>query len=614
MRASSLIIISILCVALVKNTHATDIKNSLLKHASPYLAMHGGDPVAWQEWNRETVDRAKQEGKLLYVSSGYFSCHWCHVMQRESYQNKDIAKLLNENFIPVKIDREINSALDSRLIDFVERTQGRAGWPLNAFITPEGYPLVGMTYVPAENFFEVITNLKTKWKSERTLLEKIAVDATAEIEATTSDNLILQQNSQEQIKLFLTQAKSMADELSGGFGQQNKFPSVPQLSVMLELYKKNKDENLKRFLVLTLERMASQGLYDQLEGGFYRYVIDPAWQVPHFEKMLYDNALLASLYIQSSILFENKYFESIAKQTLDFMLSVFRSAQGGFIASLSAIDDKGIEGGYYLWNREELQKYLSEDEFNVVELVWNLKGAPDLDDGYHLVNVLSLGEAGKTLGYGNLKTEKLFASAKFKMRNLRNKRKLLKDEKILAGWNGLTLSAFSQAAKMYKSAKYAEAARSLKKFIYQAMWHNNELIIGTKNSKSFGKAELKDYSYVIKGLSDWLEYETSANDQAWLNSLIELAWDQFYTKQGWILSKDSLLKYKQHTTVVIDDVLPSQSAMLINSTFKISQDSRLLKQAKEALTLTQAELSEQPFWYVSHIFTLHTYQKEIKSQ
>ena len=179
---NKLLLILFLTVSL--NANAITIENRLKNHASPYLSMHGDDPVAWQEWNKESVNRAKKEGKLIFVSSGYFSCHWCHVMQRESYKNTNVAKILNTHFIPVKVDREINSALDSRLIDFVERTQGHAGWPLNVFITPDGYPLVGMTYAPKDNFIKVLNNLIMRWRNEKTHLKQIAINATNDISAS----------------------------------------------------------------------------------------------------------------------------------------------------------------------------------------------------------------------------------------------------------------------------------------------------------------------------------------------------------------------------------------------------------------------------------------------
>ncbi len=356
-------LLTVLTLILSFSVQAKTLQNVLKQHASPYLAMHGNDPVAWQEWNKETVNRAKKEGKLIYVSSGYFSCHWCHVMQRETYQNKHIAKILNTYFIPVKVDREINSALDSRLIDFVERTQGQAGWPLNVFITPDGYPLVGMTYVPTKNFKEILNTLKVKWKEEKSLLENIAKQATNELStaAVESSDKIQAGLGKEYIQRFLSHANTMTDTMSGGFGQQNKFPLVPQLMVMLTTYENKPEKELKQFLLLTLNKMATQGLNDHLGGGFFRYAVDPLWQIPHFEKMLYDNALLASLYIDAARIFNNEKFALVAKDTLDFMLEVFRSQQGAYIASLSAIDNKGVEGGYYLWQYNELKAILNKN-------------------------------------------------------------------------------------------------------------------------------------------------------------------------------------------------------------------------------------------------------------
>ncbi|MDH5395424.1 MAG: DUF255 domain-containing protein, partial [Gammaproteobacteria bacterium] len=287
------------------------IENQLQQHASPYLAMHGDDPVAWQEWNKEAVKRALNENKLIYVSSGYFSCHWCHVMQRESYKDKQVAEILNKYFIPIKVDREINSALDSRLIEFVEKTQGHAGWPLNVFITPEGYPLVGMTYVPRSNFISILNNIQKKWHEDSKQLKQIAVSASEELNKTqqSESKAIPPDSGVSYMRLFLQQAESMSDDMAGGFGDENKFPSYPQLKTLLKGYEYHPTEKLKHFLLLTLNNMASQGLNDHLSGGFFRYTVDPVWQVPHFEKMLYDNALLASLYTDAAVIFNNKKFE-----------------------------------------------------------------------------------------------------------------------------------------------------------------------------------------------------------------------------------------------------------------------------------------------------------------
>lgn len=603
------VIIVLLLINLSFNVNAEKLKNVLQQHASPYLAMHGNDPVKWQEWNEETVKRAKEEGKLLFVSSGYFSCHWCHVMQRESYQNNEVAKLLNANFIPVKVDREINSALDSRLIEFVERTQGHSGWPLNVFITPDGYPLVGMTYVPTKNFIAILNNLKLKWKQERKPLEEIAKQATDELtaEEVKSSYKIHKGLGRDYLNRFLHQATTMADDMAGGFGEQNKFPSYPQLNLMLKAYKNKPSKELKQFLFLTLNKMASQGLNDQLGGGFFRYSVDPIWQVPHFEKMLYDNALLASLYIDAAKVFKNKHFSKVAKNTLDFMLDVFRSQQGAYIASLSAVDNKGIEGGYYLWQVEELKNTLTQDEMKVVELLWQLEGADDLEGGHHLIEVMPVNEAAKMLKMPKEKTNLLFQSAKQKMLAIRKQRNIPRDDKLLAGWNGLALSAFSKAAKQFNEPRYKKAAQEIKTYIYNNLWVDERLVRAVKNKKILGSAGLEDYAYVAQGLYNWLDYTENEQDKKWLEKLINQSWSRFHGKKGWRLAENMLLKYGQGELIISDGVLPSPSAILINLSLKNNKS--LTKKSLQALNVDHLAVVSQPFWYASHILALFEYQK-----
>ena len=605
----------ILSLFVAFNAEAMNMNNVLKNHASPYLAMHGKDPVAWQEWNKKTVARAKKEGKLIYVSSGYFSCHWCHVMQRESYKNAEVAKILNKYFIPVKVDREINSALDSRLIDFVERTQGQAGWPLNVFITPEGYPLVGMTYVPTKNFIEILNNLKTRWQSEKTVLNDIAKSATNELSpiAVSASADIPAGLAKEYIKRFLSQADTMADDMSGGFGQQNKFPSYPQLSLMLTAYEHAPKKELKQFLLLSLNKMASQGLYDQLGGGFFRYTVDPIWQVPHFEKMLYDNALLASLYIDAARIFNSKQFSSIAEQTLNFMLKVFRSKHGAYIASLSALDNNGVEGGYYLWQRSELEKLLNKNELRVTELIWQLEGTAELEAGHHLVEIMNVADAAEMLKISPVKAEKYFTSAKKKMLLVRNTRSVPRDDKLLGAWNGLALSAFSKAAVQFNDKRYAKAAEDIKNYIYRNLWLNTRLVRAVKNNKILGAGGLEDYAYVAQGLYDWLEYSNNKKDQKWLKELLAQAWKRFHNKEGWILSENSLLKYGQNEVVISDGVLPSASATLIHVSLKVAEKNNnisLKKKALKALNVGHLEVVSQPFWYASQIKTLFAFQEE----
>ncbi|MCB1738621.1 MAG: thioredoxin domain-containing protein, partial [Gammaproteobacteria bacterium] len=275
---------------LLSAAHADEpLRNQLRDHSSPYLKLHGEDPVAWQDWGRAAFDTAQADGRLILVSVGYFACHWCHVMQRESYRNADIAARLNADFVAIKVDRERHPGIDARLIDFAERTVGRAGWPLNVFLTPDGYPLVAALYEPPARFAALLDRLAARWHSDPQGLRKLAVDAYREMESTASKQNVVPpiDTASARAALFRT-ALEYADTISGGFGQQAKFPMVPVLDALLNGCEQgDAPEDVCTFLITTLDHMAALGMHDHLHGGFFRYTVDPDWRTPHFEKMLY---------------------------------------------------------------------------------------------------------------------------------------------------------------------------------------------------------------------------------------------------------------------------------------------------------------------------------------
>ena len=367
---------------------AAALENQLRQHPSPYLALHGNDPVAWQEWNAASVERARREGKLLYLSIGYFSCHWCHVMQRESYQNAQIARTLNEHVIPVKVDRELEPALDARLIEFAEKTRGMSGWPLNVFVTPDGHPLYATLYHPPEEFHKILLRIEQLWRTDRARLT-----ALARIEAVAPQGPGKPEANAAQARALADQvvaeALKAADSVQGGFGEQSKFPQSPQLAFLLAHYERTsvlsraegQDPRLKEFLLLTLDAMAGNGLQDHLGGGFFRYTVDPSWKTPHFEKMLYDNAQLARLYRNAARVFGRDDYRHIASRTLDFMLRELSAPSGAFIAALSALDDRGVEGGYYLWNTADLEKLLAPEEPASYRLFDGMRDAATVETG-----------------------------------------------------------------------------------------------------------------------------------------------------------------------------------------------------------------------------------------
>jgi len=578
------------------------LRNRLADHPSPYLAMHGQDPVHWQVWGPEAWQAARRQNKLLFVSSGYFSCHWCHVMQRESYRDPQIAALLNRHFIPVKVDRELQPALDARLIDFVERTRGQAGWPLNVFITPDGHPLVGTVYLPPERFAGLLRDLAKQWQTRGEELAALARDASEamppppmELPETVPPDL-----GMRYARALRGQALSLADELSGGFGEQSKFPSVPQLQVLLAEVKREADGRLVDFLRLTLDRMASQGLRDHLSGGFFRYTVDPQWQIPHFEKMLYDNALLAGLYLHAAEVFEVPRYRQVARETLDFVLKTFAVPGGGYAASLSAIDDQGIEGGYYLWSMETLQRMLTPAELAVVRPHWGLEGVPELVAGFHLRIAEPLESVARELNLSLQKAGQLRDSARRKLLAARSRRGLPRDDKIISGWNGLLLSTLARAARLPEGAKYRLAGRRLRDFLLTHLWREGRLIRAWAGGQAVGEAGLEDYAYVVRGLDDWRRQVEPDMDAAPLRKLLERAWQDFFGADGWRLSRKPWLKFGQGEPVLADGVMPSPSALILDATLAGKAGPRR-QRARRLLGAGEAVVLDSPFWYATHI-------------
>ncbi len=581
--------------------------NALQAHPSPYLAMHGNDPVHWQEWGDAVFEQARKQNKLVFVSIGYFACHWCHVMQRESYQNQKIAKFLNQHFISVKVDRELRPALDAKLIEFVERTRGHSGWPLNVFITPQGYPLVGIIYLPPNDFMELLVNLNERWNKDAGELQQIAEQAALVMtRGSVSDGPDLADDLGSVYASVLQQdALARADMILGGFGEETKFPMSPQLSAMLNVYDQYRDETLGSFLRRTLDQMMSQGLYDHLAGGFYRYTVDPAWQIPHFEKMLYDNAMLADLYRRAARIFDHAGYDRIARQTLDFMLNSFRGPDGALVSSLSAVDDQGVEGGSYLWQNAQLDTVLNKQERAIANALWKLDHAPNLDAGHHLVFKQNLTEAAAELKMDRKQLEKSFRIIKQKLLTDRNKRSLPRDTKQLGAWNALALKAFANAAAQYGDKRYRQAADAIRDYLIGKLWNGKRLVRAVSKHGAFGEAALEDYAYAGEAMLAWSRL--SGKDLDVTGAIIEQGWKRFYSARGWQQSEKVLVQYGAREPVIADTALPSASAVLVRTSLeyaRMTNNQELAKRALSALNVGFETLSSAATWYASQIDTL----------
>lgn len=593
---------------------AQGANDRLEDHPSPYLAMHAGDPVAWREWGPAAVQQARTTQKLLFISVGYFSCHWCHVMQRESYRDPEIADLLNRHFVPVKVDRELEPALDAELIRFAEATRGRGGWPLNVFVTPEGHPVYALLYAPPAEFRAAITELQALWTKDRAGLRRLAQEAAR---APSPPGTGAKYGPEALADMIVTGALSLADPIHGGFGEQSKFPSVPALEFLLAREAAKPDARVREFLRLTLDEMARNGLQDHVGGGFFRYTVDPGWRTPHFEKMLYDNALLARLYLRAAPVLDRPEYARVARRTLNFVARDMRVPKGAFIASLSALDDRGVEGGYYLWRPDELERVLPAREREVLRLAHGMIDAPPFDAGWLPVGGLSDEEIAAQLKRPIADVRASRERALASLEQARRARGLPRDTKRLAGWNGLALAAYAEAARTLGDARYRDIARGARDYLIGTLWDGSRLVRAVAAGRVVGAVSLEDYAYVAKGLLEWARLTGREADYVLAGDIARSAWRRFDGPHGWRLAEDALLRVREGVPLVADGPMPSPAAVLIEVSLALSArtgDGELRRRAVRALDRGLAELSADPFWHATHVGAMQAAGRTVISE
>ncbi|MHB1091258.1 thioredoxin domain-containing protein [Thiobacillus sp.] len=567
---------------------AAPLVNQLANHPSPYLALHGHDPVAWQEWNAATIARARRENKLLYVSVGYFACHWCHVMQRESYKDPQIAALLNRDFIPVKVDRELNTGLDDALQTFSARLQGAAGWPLNAFVTPEGYPAFAALYMPPDAFRTLLAQLSSRWRSDRAGIRRLASLAAPPPGQRPADAPLTAARSEQAWERFMAGVWQEADSLHGGFGQVSKFPMAPQLSALLDRQAQHPDARVDEFLRLTFDQMAARGMRDHIGGGFFRYTVDPDWDTPHFEKMLYDNAQLAVLYLRAATVLAQPRYREIARSTLGFMQDELRDPRGGFYSSTSAVDAAGREGATYLWARDELERRLPPAVYTAVRRVWRLDAPASFDAGYLPAEYVPPAASQRPL---------LIEAARI-LYPVRRMRSLPKDDKLNAGLNGLALSAFSQAIQL--DPAYRQEADRLQHFLLTRLARGGRLMKAMAHGHVLPHAELEDYAYVVQGLLDHADATGNAQSRERARQFAHTAWTLFWNAQGWKREAQPLLATLQAEPALADGALYSPSDVLVLASLRL-QDPVMNRLARSAARWRLTAMEQDPYTFPTRV-------------
>ncbi len=509
--------------------------NRLAEETSPYLLQHKDNPVDWFPWGEEALEKAETEDKPILLSVGYSACHWCHVMERESFEDEQTARMMNEHYVSIKVDREERPDIDSIYMSAVQALTRHGGWPMTVFLTPDGAPFYGGTYFPPvpsrgmPSFQQVLLSLADAYENRRDEVLQSAEGVRDYLQAATSTAIPKSTLGPELLDAAAESLKSQLDHTFGGFGGAPKFPQPMNLEVLLRHHHRNGDETALEGVELTLQKMATGGIYDHLGGGFARYSVDERWLVPHFEKMLYDNALLVQLYLETYQATGEDFYKRIAEETLDYVVRDMTSPEGGFYSAEDA-DSEGVEGKFYVWTPDEIKKILEPEEAELAMRYWGVTEAGNFE-GKNILNVpqspkivaaafsLSPDELGKRIGQAR---SKLFEVREGRVRPGR-------DDKVLAAWNGMMLRSFAFAARVLGREDYRMVAEKNAAFLLEKLRHDGRLRRSYKDGRARFNGYLEDYAMVSDGLVALYE---ATFDTRWLSAadalcdaMFELFWD-----------------------------------------------------------------------------------------
>ena len=483
--------------------------NRLIDQPSPYLQQHAHNPVNWYPWGDEALQKAKDEDKPILVSIGYSSCHWCHVMERESFENEDIAAIMNEHFICIKVDREERPDLDELYMNACQMITGSGGWPLNVFLTPDLKPFYAGTYFPPDDKFgrpgwpSILQRVAEVFAEKRDEIDESAEQITAALASTPTG--ARGEVDYALIDGAISQFSGSFDERWGGFGGAPKFPSSKTISLLLRQHRRTGDARSLEMATVTLDRMAQGGMYDQLGGGFHRYSVDEKWLVPHFEKMLYDNAQLADVYLEAFQATGDPYYEQIAREILDYVVREMTDAAGGFHSTTDA-DSEGEEGKFFVWSLDEVTDILGKKDAELFADFYEVTEGGNFE-GHSILNIrVPLDEFAKKRDADPDKLWKRLDAMRGELLAERVKRVPPGlDDKVLADWNGLMITAFARGYQVTGDERYRDAAIRAAEFVLTDMSPDGRLRHAYRQGTSYLDAFLDDYAFVIAGLLDLYE-------------------------------------------------------------------------------------------------------------
>jgi len=579
--------------------------NYLANETSPYLLQHAGNPVDWYPWGEEALQKAQAEGKPIFLSIGYSACHWCHVMAHESFEDERVAAILNAHFVSIKVDREERPDLDRIYMSAVQALTGRGGWPMSVFLTPDGRPFYGGTYFPPTprygmpSFTQVLLSVADAWQNRREELVKSSQQLVSAIERqmTVSRDLQPETLKPETVESAFQNLQRNFDELHGGWGAAPKFPQPMALEFLLRYHHTTGDTRALRMVSQTLDAMAYGGLYDQIGGGFHRYSVDDHWLVPHFEKMLYDNAQLARVYLHGWQVTSNPFHRTIAEEILDYVIREMTGPAGGFYSTQDA-DSEGEEGKFFVWAADEIRAVLGAEAesfmaaYNVTE-AGNFEGRNILEIANYAIPHAELTEARR----------RLFAAREQRVRPGR-------DDKVLTSWNGMMLAAFAEGARVLERDDYLQVAEHNAEFLLSELRTADGRLLHTwKDGVARVNGYLEDYTHLIEGL---LELYQTTFDPRWYRAARELAdamIEHFSAPDGGFFDTSD-----DHGTLIVrprelqDNAVPSGNGIAAFVLLRLAGlvvEPRYIELARAALEPMQPLLARHPLGFGQWLIALN---------
>jgi uncharacterized protein YyaL (SSP411 family) len=599
-----------------------DTKNRLASETSPYLLQHADNPVDWYPWGPEALRLAQESNKPILLSIGYSACHWCHVMAHESFADEETAALMNEYFINIKVDREERPDID-KIYQTAQHllTQRSGGWPLTMFLTPEDQlPFFGGTYFPKTArhglpaFKDLLQHINKAYLEKRSEI-RAQNESLQEVLGTLYHSNQTSITLDEQVfNLAASHLLENFDARYGGFGPAPKFPHPDNIAFLLRFWHKSKitgteNKQILHAAIYTLQRMCGGGIFDHVSGGFCRYSVDDYWMIPHFEKMLYDNGPLLTLYCRAYQITQDPSFKSTVLSTAEWVMQTMQSAQGGYYSSLDA-DSEGVEGKYYVWTLEELKSLLTEEEYKLIEYRFDLTRGPNFEDQYHFHEHNSLAETAVELSIDIDECQARWLQARAKLAHARASRIAPgRDEKVLTSWNALMIKGMLTASRIFKKQAYFDSAQRALVFIQSTMHVEKRLFATYKDGKAHLNGYLDDYAFLLDAILEYLQTKWDNNYLTFATEIADILLDQFEDKQngGFYFTANDHETLIERPKVSADEATPSGNGVAANSLLRLGYlltETRYIEAAERTLDYASQQITNAPTAHGSLLNTL----------